>query len=444
MSNSAEIAADAATSPDLPSRAGRKDALRVRLGERLQRVRSATEALVEPLRAEDQNLQSMPEVSPAKWHRAHTTWFFETFILAPEQPGYRAFHPAFEELFNSYYNAVGRQHPRPRRALLSRPDVEEVGRYREHVDSAMQALIADCDEDCLARIAPLLELGVNHEQQHQELLLTDLKHAFSFNPLAPRLGSGMETSGSAARPARFIEYEGGMVDIGADGRGFCFDNETPRHQVWLPGAFALADRPVSCGDFLEFIADGGYRKPLLWLSDGWAWVQENGIEAPMYWTRRDGDWRILTLAGPREIDPAEIMCHLSFYEAHAFAEWSSARLPTEAEWESVAARQPSRGNFAESGRFHPTAPGRSDGKNPVAMFGDVWEWTASAYGPYPGFKPAAGAIGEYNGKFMANQTVLRGGSCATPDGHVRPSYRNFFYPADRWQFSGARLARDLE
>ena len=444
MSNSAEIATESAASNGADRGVADSDALRDRLAERLSRVRAATEALVAPLCPEDQNLQSMPEVSPAKWHRAHTTWFFETFILAAEQPGYRPYHPAFEELFNSYYNAVGRQHPRPRRALLSRPDVEEVGRYREHVDAAMQALLEDCDEASLKRIAPLVELGMNHEQQHQELLLTDLKHAFSFNPLAPKLGAGSRTSGATARPAEFIDYDGGMVKIGADRSEFCFDNETPPHQVWLPNAFALADRPVNCGDFLEFIADGGYREPLLWLSDGWAWVQENGIDAPMYWTHRDGEWRILTLDGERAIDPGETMCHLSFYEAHAFAEWSSARLPTEAEWESVAARQPCRGNFAGSGRFHPTPPESADGNNPAAMFGDVWEWTASAYGPYPGFKPAAGAIGEYNGKFMANQMVLRGGSCATPDGHARASYRNFFYPADRWQFSGARLAKDIE
>ena len=444
MSNSAEIAADAATSDDTIDRAGGSDAMRSRLADRLLDVRTATEALVAGLGTEDQNLQSMPEVSPAKWHRAHTTWFFETFILVAEKPGYRPFHPAFEELFNSYYNAVGRQHPRPRRALLSRPDVEEIGRYRNHVDAAMQALIAECDEICLARMAPLIELGLNHEQQHQELILTDLKHAFSFNPLAPRLGSGGEASGAGRCPTGFIEFEGGMVEIGADGRDFCFDNENPRHQAWLPCAFALADRPVSCGDFLEFIADGGYRDPLLWLSDGWAWVQENQIQAPMYWTQTDGEWRILTLDGPRAVDPAETMCHLNFYEAQAFAEWSNTRLPTEAEWESVAARQACRGNFAGSGRFHPAAPGHSDGKHPVAMFGDVWEWTASAYGPYPGFKPASGAIGEYNGKFMANQMVLRGGSCATPDGHARASYRNFFYPADRWQFSGVRLAKDIE
>ena len=443
MSNSAEIMPDFAASGDATDLAGESNAMRSHLTDRLMRVRSTTELLVASLRDEDQNLQSMPEVSPAKWHRAHTTWFFETFILAAEQPDYKPFHPAFEELFNSYYNAVGRQHPRPRRSLLSRPDVEEVGRYRRHVDNAMQALIADCDEACLSRVAPLIELGANHEQQHQELLLTDLKHAFSFNPLAPRLGTGSRRSDTAARPVEFIPFDGGMVEIGAEGRDFCFDNETPRHQVWLPNDFALADRPVNCGDFIDFIADGGYRDPLLWLSDGWAWVQQNGIEAPMYWRRRDGAWHLLTLDGLREIDPAETICHLSFYEAHAFAEWSNARLPAEAEWESVAARQPCLGNFAGSGRFHPTAPAQADGKHPVSMFGDVWEWTSSAYGPYPGFQPVAGAIGEYNGKFMANQMVLRGGSCATPDGHARASYRNFFYPADRWQFSGVRLAKDI-
>jgi len=444
MPNTAEFAADAATSAQAPAHAGEGQSKRSRIIDGLVRVRAATEALIEPLGAEDQNLQSMPEASPAKWHRAHTTWFFETFILRAEQPGYRPFHPAFEELFNSYYNAVGRQHARSMRALLSRPDVAEIGRYRAHVDNAMMALITGCDQACLARVAPLVELGINHEQQHQELLLTDLKHAFSFNPLAPALGSGREPSGLAPRAAKYIEYGAGKVEIGADGNEFCFDNETPRHHVWLPNAFALADRPVSCGDFLDFIADGGYRDPLLWLSDGWAWVQENSIESPMYWRLLDGEWQVLTLAGLRRIDPAETMCHLNFYEAHAFAEWSNARLPTEAEWESVAARQPCRGNFAGSGRFHPTASKDSNGKQPAAMYGDVWEWTASAYGPYPGFKPAAGAIGEYNGKFMANQMVLRGGSCATPDGHARASYRNFFYPADRWQFSGARLAKDIE
>jgi len=441
MSNITENAVQVEVST---GQAGDAETLREKLARRFAEIRDATEALVATLGAEDQNLQSMPEVSPAKWHRAHTTWFFETFVLEPNQSDHTPFNTAFAELFNSYYNAVGRQHPRPRRALLSRPDVAEVGRYREHVDRLMEELIAGCDNECLQRIAPLIELGVNHEQQHQELLLTDLKHAFSFNPLAPQLGGGQEISDGIARPLRFIDFEGGMIEIGASGPGFCFDNETPRHSVWLPGNFALADRPVNCGEYLEFIGDGGYENPLLWLADGWAWVQENKIESPMYWRHSADGWQVLTLAGPRRIDPAETVCHLNFYEAQAFAEWSNARLPTEAEWESVAASQPCRGKFADSARYHPTAPESPADDGLAAMFGDVWEWTASAYGPYPGFKPAGGAIGEYNGKFMANQMVLRGGSCATPRGHARASYRNFFYPADRWQFSGVRLAKDIE
>ena len=418
------------------------DTLRKKLSRRLSEVRSATESLVETLAPEDQNLQSMPEVSPAKWHRAHTTWFFETFVLEPHARAYECFNPAFAELFNSYYNAVGRQHPRPRRALLSRPDVNEIGQYRRHADRALEKLLSGCSKDVFDRIAPLVELGINHEQQHQELMLTDLKHAFSFNPLSPRMGRGREVSGAALAPMEFVGFDGGMVQLGAGDAGFCFDNETPRHKVWLPNAFELADRPVNCGDFLEFIEDGGYREPLLWLSDGWAWIQENNIDSPLYWSHTDTGWQILTLDGPRAIDPAETVCHLSFYEAQAFAEWSGARLPGEAEWESIAARQTGGGHFADSGRFHPSAPEENESNVPMALFGDVWEWTQSAYAPYPGFKPAAGAIGEYNGKFMANQMVLRGGSCATPPGHVRASYRNFFYPPDRWQFSGVRLARD--
>ncbi|MGM0657712.1 MAG: ergothioneine biosynthesis protein EgtB [Pseudomonadota bacterium] len=444
MSEFAEIeSGDPASDPAVPDSVQARDIDPEMLSRRLDKVRSATEALVETLAPEDQNLQSMPEVSPAKWHRAHTTWFFETFVLAPHARGYECYNPAFAELFNSYYNGVGRQHPRPRRALLSRPDADEIGRYRRHVDRALEKLLARCSTAVSERIAPLIELGINHEQQHQELMLTDLKHAFSFNPLAPRLGRGRQRSGASPRPARFIGHEGGMVEIGATGAGFCFDNETPRHKIWLPCDFELADRPVNCGEYLEFIADGGYSEPLLWLSDGWAWVRENGIEAPLYWSRSDAGWQILTLDGPRAIDPAETVCHLSFYEAQAFAEWSGARLPNEAEWESVAAREPVRGNFADAGRYHPEPPKHCDEEGPAALFGDVWEWTSSAYAPYPGFKSAEGAIGEYNGKFMANQMVLRGGSCATPPGHVRPSYRNFFYPPDRWQFSGVRLARDI-
>jgi len=416
---------------------------RKKLTRRLAEVRSATESLVETLAPEDQNLQSMPEVSPAKWHRAHTTWFFETFVLEPHAQGYERFNPAFAELFNSYYNGIGRQHPRPRRALLSRPDAGEIGQYRRHADRALEQLLAGCSVSVFEQIAPMIELGINHEQQHQELMLTDLKHAFSFNPLAPRMGRGRDISGAVPAPMDFIAYDGGMVEIGAGRDGFCFDNETPRHKVWLPHAFELADRPVNCGEFLEFIEDGGYRDPLLWLSDGWAWVQKNDIDSPLYWSRTESGWQVLTLDGARPIDPAETACHLNFYEAQAFAEWSGGRLPGEAEWESVAAARACEGNFADSGRFHPATPTKLTAASPAALFGDVWEWTQSAYAPYPGYKPAAGAIGEYNGKFMANQMVLRGGSCATPAGHVRASYRNFFYPPDRWQFSGVRLARDI-
>jgi len=439
MSQSAEIVSEVQASGH---DAMGSDSLRKKLIRRLAEVRSATESLVETLDPEDQNLQSMPEVSPAKWHRAHTTWFFETFVLEPHAHGYECFNPAFAELFNSYYNGVGRQHPRASRALLSRPDTDEIGRYRRYADKALEKLLSECGARVFERIAPLIELGINHEQQHQELILTDLKHAFSFNPLAPSMGYGREVSSGAPAPMNFIAFDGGMVEIGESHAGFCFDNETPRHKVWLPNAFELADRPVNCGEFLEFIEDGGYREPLLWLSDGWTWVQEHNVDSPLYWSHTDAGWQILTLDGARAIDPAETVCHLNFYEAQAFAEWAGARLPGEAEWESVAADRECLGHFSDSGRFHPRAPEKKGEQTPAALFGDVWEWTQSAYAPYPGFKPAAGAIGEYNGKFMANQMVLRGGSCATAPEHVRPTYRNFFYPPDRWQFSGLRLAKD--
>ncbi|MGK7297215.1 MAG: ergothioneine biosynthesis protein EgtB [Candidatus Wenzhouxiangella sp. M2_3B_020] len=416
---------------------------RERLAARFDAVRRTTESLVETLSPEDQNLQSMAEASPAKWHRAHTTWFFETFLLERLDPGYQSYDTSFVELFNSYYNAVGRQHPRPYRSLLSRPDADEIGRYREAVDAAVREFITSSDDAKWAEAAPVIELGTHHEQQHQELLLTDIKHAFSFNPLSPSLGTGTETSEHTPSTMRFHECPGGMTSIGAEGTAFCFDNETPRHQAWLPNGFALADRPVNCAEYLEFIEDGGYADPMLWLSDGWAWVQDGSIEAPLYWERRDDEWAIRTLAGTRRLDPAEPVCHVSFYEACAFAEWSGCRLPTEIEWEHAAAELAVTGHFADRGRFHPAAPGPA-ANGFSALFGDVWEWTTSAYGPYPGFEPAAGAIGEYNGKFMANQMVLRGGSCATPVDHVRATYRNFFYPPDRWQFSGIRLARDIK
>ncbi len=412
------------------------------LPSRLMATRRTTDTLLEGLTAEDQNLQSMPETSPAKWHRAHTSWFFETFVLTGHLSGYQVFQPAYAELFNSYYNGVGRQHPRARRALLSRPTMDEVSAYRVHVDAALEALLGTTATDTLVRIAPLLELGRAHEQQHQELILTDLKHGFSFNPLSPSLGKSPSCSDQDAPPSGWIVQDSGIVEIGADAEAFCFDNETPRHRVLIDRPFRLSDRPVSCGDYLDFIDDGGYGEPLLWLSDGWTWLQREAIEAPLYWQRDEAcgrGWSVFTLAGRKPLDRSQPVCHLSFYEAAAYAAWAGARLPTEFEWEAVAASQDGTGQFADAGCFHPQPfhPGNGPG-----LYGGVWEWTASSYAPYPGFRPAAGAIGEYNGKFMANQMVLRGGSCATPADHIRPSYRNFFYPPDRWQFSGLRLAQD--
>lgn len=414
---------------------------------RYRLVRERTEALAEPLSAEDQNLQSMPEASPVKWHRAHTSWFFETFVLKPNLPGYTIVDQRYEYLFNSYYNAIGEQFPRPKRALISRPDVDQVGAWRRHVDSAMLRLIEHAERGRIETLAPLIELGLNHEQQHQELMLTDLKHALSFNPCAPTVGEPGDDGASTPHPLRFFDFPGGEVEIGHAGKGFCFDNETPRHRALLNHDYALASRPASWREWLAFIDDGGYTEPLLWLADGWAWVQANGIDSPLYLRLDEHEgWQQFTLAGWKTPDLNAPACHLSFYEAHAFAEWAGHRLPSEFEWEAAAARLPGSqaagGQFADCGRWHPE-PVAAVADFPAAMFGTVWEWTASSYSPYPGFRPAEGAVGEYNGKFMANQMVLRGGSCATPVGHVRASYRNFFYPPDRWQFTGVRLAHDL-
>jgi ergothioneine biosynthesis protein EgtB len=377
----------------------------------------------------------MPDASPVKWHLAHTTWFFETFVLA-HRPGYRAFDAAYRVLFNSYYNAVGDKHPRPERGMLSRPSLEEVLAYRRHVDGAMVELLAT-DE-----AAALVELGLQHEQQHQELILTDIKHLLSRNPLQPAYQKQWPLTPIRAREPRWIAFAGGLHEIGHDGPGFAFDNETPRHRVWLE-AFEIASHPVTHGDFMRFIDDGGYQRPELWLAAGWDAVGARGWQAPQYWARRDGEWRTFTLHGEAAVDPNTPICHVSFYEAEAFARWAGARLPTEAEWEIAAARAPRAGNFLESGALHPLALREAPLSGALAQaFGDVWEWTRSDYAPYPGFKPAAGAVGEYNGKFMCGQYVLRGGSCATPETHVRATYRNFFPPDARWQFSGLRLARD--
>lgn len=406
--------------------------------DRFRDIRARSAALAAPLTAEDQCIQSMPDVSPTKWHLAHTSWFFETFILKPFEEGYGEFHPDYNYLFNSYYEAVGPRHERPKRGLLSRPPLEDIHAYRRHVEDAMDRLMVGANEKTWNKITPLIELGHNHEQQHQELMLTDIKHVFSCNPMAPAYQAFKPHDIENVTALEWIEFPEGLVETGFDGPGFAFDNEGPRHKVWMNG-FRIASRPVTNAEFLEFIDDGGYRRPDWWLSEGWAAVQENGWEAPLYWQRGD-EWRIMTLAGVRALDPAEPVCHVSYFEADAFANWAGKRLPGEAEWELFATAYPIEGNFADSGHFHPI-PGRAEeGRGQV--YGDVWEWTRSAYGAYPGFKAAAGAVGEYNGKFMSGQMVLRGGSAATPEGHIRASYRNFFYPPDRWQFSGLRLAED--
>ena len=410
------------------------------LEQRFAQVRAATRALAAPLTPEDCAIQSMPDASPTKWHLAHTTWFFETFILDAATPGRRPFHPRFKVLFNSYYNAVGEKHPRPQRGLLSRPSLQEVLDYRAHVE---QELAERLRAGTLApQLLALVELGLQHEQQHQELILTDLKHLLSCNPMRPAYQPQWPLTAIRARAMRWHPFEGGARTIGHPGDGFCFDNETPRHTVWLHD-FEIASHPVTHGDWLAFIQDGGYERPDLWLSAGWEAVTTRGWKAPQYWEPVEGAWHTFTLHGMAPIEPNTPVCHVSFYEADAYARWKQARLPTEAEWEVASQAASLDGNFLESGALHPLALREAPAEGRIAqMFGDVWEWTRSDYAPYPGFRPAPGAVGEYNGKFMCNQYVLRGGSCATPRSHIRATYRNFF-PADaRWQFSGVRLARD--
>jgi ergothioneine biosynthesis protein EgtB len=378
-------------------------------------VRGWTEQLAASLSDEDQCVQSMPDASPAKWHRAHTTWFFEEFVLRAFAPGYQVFDAQFSYLFNSYYEMVGPRHPRPIRGLLTRPSTARVGAFRHHVDAAMLRLLPRLPEAA----ADLVELGLNHEQQHQELLLTDMLHAFAQNPLAPAVLPGWREPAFSEGPTRYLDFPGGLVHIGHDDAGFCFDNETPAHTVYLR-SYRLASRLARNSEWLAFIADGGYRTPTLWMSDGWACVQANGWTAPLYWREQGGEWWEMGLGGLAPLDPDAPVRHISWYEADAFARWSGARLPTEAEWEAAGASSA----LAECASH-------------------VWQWTASAYSPYPGYRPAPGAVGEYNGKFMVNQMVLRGGSLATPADHTRRSYRNFFHPDKRWQFSGVRLARDV-
>ena len=416
--------------------------VRDRLLEQFKKTRALTLTLADPLSTEDMVVQTMDDVSPTKWHMAHTTWFFETFLLKPHQTGYEPFHDAFEYLFNSYYNAVGSQFPRPERGLLSRPTVKEVVDYRHHVDDAMHNLVADVSEAVWADIAPLIELGVHHEQQHQELLLTDIKHVLSWNPLEPAGYGSKPKILKSAPQLQFMDFDGGLFDIGHDGEGFAFDCEGPRHRV-LVRPHSLANRPVTNGEYLAFIEDGGYTTPHLWLSDGWADLQSGAWAAPIYWRQRDGVWTEFSLHGPQKLDLHAPVSHINFYEASAYAAWLGARLPHESELELAATGSMPDGNTLDTDHIHPKPSDRADDKGFYQLFGDVWEWTQSAYSPYPGFSPAAGAVGEYNGKFMSGQQVLKGGSCATPDGHIRSTYRNFFPPAARWQFTGLRLAKDL-
>jgi ergothioneine biosynthesis protein EgtB len=400
---------------------------RAAMAARHAQVRAHSLALAEPLSAEDQCVQSMPDASPTKWHLAHTSWFFEAVVLAPHVPGYRAFDARWSHLFNSYYESLGSRHPRPQRGLLTRPSLAEVRAYRAHVDAHLEAWIAGADDAAWALTRPLIELGLHHEQQHQELILTDVLHALWCNPLLPAYAPAEAPALrlAAATPAsHWRQGPEGPVEIGHEGAAFAFDNETPRHRVWLQ-PYRIADRLVTCGEFADFIADGGYRTPSLWLSDGWALVQSQQWTAPHYWIApgdpraNSAQWQVFGLHGVRPLDAAAPVTQLSFFEAAAYAEWAGARLPTEAEWEAAAGLEGMR-----------------------ELTGQAWQWTRSSYEPYPGFRPWAGAIGEYNGKFMVGQMVLRGSSIATPAGHARATYRNFFPPAARWQFSGLRLARD--
>ena len=412
---------------------------RERLADRFAAVRAQTIELTDGLTAEDMLAQSMPDASPAKWHLAHTTWFFEEFILAAASPAYRRFHPRYAFLFNSYYEQIGERHARPMRGMLTRPGAAEVRAFREHVDAAMARFIDEADEERWQRAAALIELGLHHEQQHQELLLTDLLHLFSLNPLAPAYRAPAPRESIAAPALAWVGFDGGVHSIGHDGQGFAFDNEGPPHEVLLR-PFRLANRPVSNGQWQAFIEDGGYDNAALWLSDGWTLARAEGWQHPLYWRCEDGQWLGFGLRGLQPLDSEAPVSQVSYYEADAFARWAGHRLPSEQEWEVAAAGLPLSGNTLASGLLRPVRAAPADAL--LQMYGDVWEWTHSAYAAYPGYRPAAGAVGEYNGKFMCSQHVLRGGSCATPEGHLRRSYRNFFHPDKRWQFSGLRLAED--
>ncbi len=411
-----------------------------KLAEQYRTVRRASAWLAEPLAVEDYVAQSMPDASPVKWHLAHTTWFFETMVLKPHKQDYEPVNPEFAYLFNSYYNTVGPQYSRPHRGLITRPGVTDVWAYRRHVDEQMGELFERADEGRVQIPEDLITIGLHHEQQHQELIVTDLKHLLSFNPLYPVYREVAWPSSTQVPNHRWHDGPDGVIEIGHGGSGFAFDNETPRHKVFLQ-PFQVGSRLVTCGEYLAFMADKGYARPALWLSDGWATVREQGWSAPLYWLQRDGAWLLYTLSGLREVRADEPVTHVSYYEADAYARWAGARLPTEQEWEVAAAGLSQEGNFVEQAYFHPVPLTSVAGGESQQMFGDVWEWTQSSYSAYPGYEQPEGAVGEYNAKFMCNQLVLRGGSCATPRSHIRASYRNFFPPHARWQFSGIRLAK---
>jgi ergothioneine biosynthesis protein EgtB len=415
-----------------------------RLIEQFRQVRDFSTRLCRSLEPEDYVVQSMPDVSPTKWHLAHTSWFFETFVVKVWMQRYRSEVPQYAYLFNSYYNAAGDMHRRDLRGLISRPTVSETYRFRESIDQCVIKLLEQADESLLSEIEPVLTLGIHHEQQHQELLVTDIKHVFSQNPLYPVFQPNA-TASETSRPApqHFVEFDEATVLIGHDGAGFSYDNEGPRHRALVP-AFSLSNRLITNGEFLAFMEAGGYTRPEFWLSLGWTTVNEQRWQAPLYWTQRDGAWWNFTLSGFRPVNESEPVTHISYFEADAYANWDGARLPTEFEWEHAASELAIEGNFVDAQRFHPEpAAGPSHDGALLQVFGEAWQWTRSAYLPYPGYRAVAGALGEYNGKFMCNQMVLRGGSCATSRSHIRSTYRNFFQPEKRWQFTGIRLARDL-
>ncbi|HKK46761.1 MAG TPA: ergothioneine biosynthesis protein EgtB [Balneolaceae bacterium] len=411
------------------------------LAKRFKEIRNFSEFLAEPLEIEDYVIQAMQNTSPTKWHLAHVSWFYETFVLEKANPNFESLHPQYSYIFNSYYLQTGEPHTRSKRGLLSRPTVQQVYDYRKYVNEQILNFIEQANEKDLAEFGPVIEIGNHHEQQHQELMITDFKYMFAQNPLAPVYRELDLSGGSEPDALNWIPFKEGIYKIGNKGNEYTYDNEHPRHRKFLE-SFELADRLITNGEFMEFMEDDGYNRSELWLDDGWATVNEHDWDSPLYWQSRDGGWYYYTLGGLKKVNPHEPVTHLSYYEADAFARWAGARLPYEAEWEVAAGDKPYKGNFVEQQRYHPR-PLEKSGNGLKQMFGDVWEWTQSAYEPYPGYKPLPGALGEYNGKFMCSQYVLRGGSCATSETHIRKTYRNFFYPDARWQYNGIRLARTV-